>query len=300
MQTLENAATFPERRLTLQGRDGFPLAATLFEPTRARANLVVLGALAVPQSFYARFARAMAASGLRVLTLDYRGVGGSEPARLAGFRADLEDWAELDAPAAFDFVRREYGDLPTFALGHSLGGQVLALDEASRATLAGAFLVASQSGFYGTFQGRGALVARLFWFGLLPAATRTFDYLPGWVGLGADIPRGVAEQWCDWCKSEDYYLSTHPHYARALASFERPIHALSFTDDWYAPRANVDWLLGRYSRATVHHEHLSPRSLGASEVGHFGFFSSRMAAKLWPRVGAFVAEVMAARSQVCA
>jgi predicted alpha/beta hydrolase len=292
MQTLENAATYFERRLTLKGRDGFPLAATLFEPAQARANLVLCGALAVPRSFYVRFARAMAESGLRVLSFDYRGVGGSEPDRLAGFRADLEDWAELDTPAALDFVRHHYGEQPTFALGHSFGGQVLAIDEASRATLAGAFLVTSQSGFYGTFRGRGRLLAQLFWFGLLPLATRTFDYLPGWVGLGADIPRGVAEQWAGWCKSEDYFLSTHPHYGRALAAFTQPLHAVSFTDDWYAPRRNVDWLLARYSQAELSHEHLAPRDLGVAEVGHFGFFSSRLGEKLWPRVNSFVDRVL--------
>lgn len=294
MHTAHDAATSSARRLTLRSRDGYPLAATLYEPrAAARANLVLLGALAVPQTFYAKFARGMAEAGLRVLTMDYRGVAASRPESLRGFRADLVDWAELDAPVAVEFVAKHYGDVPTLAVGHSFGGQVFALDPMSRRHIEGAFIVGSQRGYYRTFEGAARLRAQAFWFAILPTAVRVFDYLPGWVGLGADIPRGVAEQWCAWCKAEHYYLSTHPHYARALADFSGPLHAVSFTDDWYAPLVNVRWLLERYRGALVTHEHLAPEELGAREVGHFGFFSSRFSTTLWPKVVAFAERIIA-------
>jgi len=51
-------------------------------PAPARAHLVVGGATPVLQGFYKRFA---------VPTLDYRGIGGSAPSTLKGFRMDYLD-----------------------------------------------------------------------------------------------------------------------------------------------------------------------------------------------------------------
>lgn len=284
-----NAATVSERRLTLKSRDGVQLGATLFEPHgRVKANLVIHGALAVPQRFYSRFAHAMANAGLRVLTYDYRGIGLSRPRSLRGYDANLTDWAERDLPASTDFLSRHHADVPTVAVGHSFGGQMLAVDDSARKALSGAFLVASQSGYCGTFEGRYRFIAGLLWYGILPVSTRVFGYLPGFTGVGTDLPRGCAEQWSTWCKSEHYFLSTHPHYAQALARFERPLQAVSFSDDWYAPRVNVEWLLERYPRASIHHDHLEPRDIASDQVGHFGFFWSRHGEQLWPRVSRFV------------
>jgi len=288
-----NAVTLSERRLTLKSRDGTELGATLFEPrARPRANLVIHGALGVPQHFYARFARSMASAGLRVLTYDYRGVGLSRPPSLRGYRADLTDWAERDLPASVDFLSRHHADVPTVAVGHSFGGQMLAVDPRARQALRGVFLVASQSGFFRNFEGRHRYLAGLLWYGILPASTRVFGYLPGFIGLGCDVPRGCAEQWATWCKSDQYFLGTHPHYAQALSLYQGPLHAVSFTDDWYAPRVNVEWLLARYPRASTQHEHLEPSDLATEEIGHFGFFWRRHAEVLWPRVTRFVDAVI--------
>ena len=295
MDQAKHAATGFSRRLTLRARDGYTLAAHLFEPRgHARANLVIHGALAVPSHFYAHFAEALADAGLRVLTYDYRGVAGSRPPKLRGFDADLEDWAERDAPAAVEFLAQHHGNVKTFALGHSLGGQILAVDRRAREATHGAFLVASQNGYHGAFRGARKLGVLAFWYGILPLSTRVFDYMPGFMGLGTDVPRGVAEQWGRWCKDPRYFFSTHPHYQDALARFDRPLRALSFTDDWYAPRANVEWLLAQYRNAARVHEHLSPAQVGAEAVGHFGFFARRQGSALWPRVLAFVDDCLGA------
>src|SRR6516165_2350916 len=74
--------------LTLAARDGYALAATFFGAASGGGPVVLLGsATGVPRLFYARFARFLASRGLSTLTLDYRGVGGSAPPRLRGFRA---------------------------------------------------------------------------------------------------------------------------------------------------------------------------------------------------------------------
>src|SRR5262249_22174902 len=89
------------RPFDLVTSDGYSLGATLFAPPfPGLAPVIVNGAPAVPQGYYRRFAEFLAARGLRVLTYDYRGVGASRPAELAGFDATMTDWARLDAAAA--------------------------------------------------------------------------------------------------------------------------------------------------------------------------------------------------------
>src|SRR5690606_1008313 len=77
-----------------------------------------------------------------VLTYDYRGVGGSRPTSLRGFKANLTDWALLDMAGAVDWMRQRYGEWPLDVVGHSFGGQGLGLlpnnGEVSRALLVSA------------------------------------------------------------------------------------------------------------------------------------------------------------------
>jgi predicted alpha/beta hydrolase len=273
----------PEGRgLQITASDGVTLQATLYEPRtgEARGNVLIIGAVAVPQRFYARFALHLARAGLRVLSVDYRGVGRSRPARLRGYRAELSDWAERDYPAALAFLLQHYGHVPTYAVGHSLGGQVVALSP-DAGVLRAVVTVASQNGYAGNFP--DAPSKRRLWNTYVPALTSLFGYLPGWAGLGTDLPEGAARQWARWCLSPDYFLSEHPEYGQTIARFARPILAYSFDDDGYAPLVNVRWLHGVYAAAPVEHRHLAARELGLDFVGHFGFFRPS-ARPLWDEV----------------
>src|SRR5690606_11715902 len=91
----------------VHARDGFPLAVRVYSPpSEPRATLLVHSAAAAPQGYYARFARYAAARGVRTVTYDYRGVGGSRPASLRALDARMSDWAELDAAAIATWVRQ--------------------------------------------------------------------------------------------------------------------------------------------------------------------------------------------------
>jgi predicted alpha/beta hydrolase len=279
-------ATF-ERSLQIRTRDGAVLGARLVEPPgRAHANVLIIGAVAVPQRFYTGFARHLADRGYRVLSFDYRGVGRSRPEHLRGFRASLSEWIEHDYEAALAFLLEHYGELPSFAVGHSLGGQALPLATGSK-LLRAAVTVASQSGYYGHFENRQRMELQLRV--VLPALSRAFGYLPGWAGTGEDLPAGVAEEWARWCLSNDYYLESHPEYKAQLSAFDKPLLAYSFSDDSYAPLVNVRWLQHKYESAKLESRHLDPRELGLSQVGHFGFFREGCR-PLWDEVEAFFAE----------
>lgn len=260
------------------------LGAHIYEPrhTDVRANLLISSALAVPQYFYAAFARHAARRGLRVLTYDYRGVGRSRPAHLGEVDYTLGQWAEQDYAAALRWLLRHHGEQPTHAVGHSFGGQVMGtIAEATQ--LSSAALVASAVGTSKHFSARSRWTHTVMLRGVLPLAVAGFGYLPGFFGLGHDLPGGVARQWAHWCAAPDYYLSTHPHFASRLDTFRVPTMVVSAQDDaWRAPR-NEHWLFKRYEPALVRKVTVGPADVGGREVGHFGFFRESNAA-LWPRV----------------
>src|SRR5258708_3136242 len=169
--------------------DGWRLGATLFRPEAPNGRaLQIHSAAGVKQEYYASFATYLAGRGFAVLTFDYRGVGRSAPADLRKCPARMRDWAELDASAILDFMEKEFQQKKLLAIGHSFGGQALAVMPGNE-RLAAALAVGSQSCYWRHW--RGALGAGMWLLvnALLPGATRLCGYFPG-AGLrqGANPP----------------------------------------------------------------------------------------------------------------
>jgi predicted alpha/beta hydrolase len=278
--------------MTVEAADGFHLGATVYAPVgRARGTLLVHGATAVPQSYYARYAAFLTDLGVRVVTYDYRGVGRSRPEKLRGFAATMTDWAALDARAMHDLVRTRYAHEPLVLVGHSFGGQLLGLlDDAREAS--GALLVGAQQGYVGHWPAGERARMELIWRGVLPAVTATAGYLPGWAGLGVDLPKGVARQWARWCTHPGYYAIDHADAPARLARFDRPLLMYSFADDDFAPPRAVDALASKLTGTLVDHRRLSPMDVGAP-VGHFGFFRPTHAEGLWRESSEWLLAVLA-------
>jgi len=293
MVTLPRVVSGPAQGLTtvLPAADGFPLGATIFEPRRPRATVVIHGATAAPHGYYAAFAGHLAEHArVRVVTYDYRGVGASRPGgALAGFSATMTDWAHLDARA----VHRWAGGLgdPIVLVGHSFGGQLLGLvDELREAR--GALLVASQLGSYRDWPLADQPRLALLFHVATPLLTGAFGYLPGRAGLGVDLPAGVAREWARWCTSPGYLVDHTPGAAARFARWDRPTLLLSFADDDFAPPRAVAALRRRLRAAPLEHRTWRPGDHGLAAVGHFGFFRRR-AARLWPDALRFVDAVVA-------
>lgn len=273
---------------------GALLAGTVFEPvdTRAAATVVLHGATATPASYYRRFGEFLATSGLRVLTYDYRGIGGSRTGSLRGSRATMTDWAVHDASAAHALVASRWPDDPVAIVGHSFGGQLLGLAEGPRGARA-IVLFGSQLGWYGHWPLAERLRLGLIWRAVVPAVTSTVGYLPGKLGMGEDLPRGVAEEWARWCMHPDYLFSDHPEAREGFERITSPVLVWSATDDAYAPRASVEELVGKLSGAWVHHARVRPRDVGARSLGHFGFFRPRARDTLWRDTLGFIRAAIA-------
>ncbi|HMR07190.1 MAG TPA: alpha/beta fold hydrolase [Polyangiaceae bacterium] len=267
----------------IHAADGYSLGARVFGSlTQARAVVLIHGAMAVPQRYYAAFSNYLARRGFLAISYDYRGVGASRPMALSGFEASARDWAELDARAAMGFAQRLAGPRPLFSVGHSFGGQITGLIDEARQVDA-AVMVGVQLGYYRMFS--AAMQARLLGsFGvLLPLVSGLWGYAPGRFGLGEDLPKGVAEEWSKWCLSPGYLRDHVADASARFARFDRPTLLFSFSDDDYAPKATVDAMVWALASAPLIHRRFAPSDLQARSVGHFGFFR-RQREDLWREV----------------
>lgn len=286
MEALREDSPAPKpREFTLPAKDGYPLAATLFAAD-GPAVLVINAATGTPRGYYRAFAQYAAGRGLATVTYDYRGVGGSRPAGgLRGFRATMRGWAELDASAVLDWVLRTFPGRRLLVAGHSFGGQCLGLlPQAER--IERALLVASQIGYWRGLAPRDRPPAWFAMHVLIPGLSHLLGYFPSSkVGLGEDLPQGVALEWARWCRSPNYLFDhlTDAEHA-AYRRFRAPLLSYKVTDDSFASADAVERLLAFYPHSRPLLRPVSPRELGARALGHFGPFRSAHRETLWPEL----------------
>jgi len=277
------------RQLQL-GRDGrAPITVRVFESASpAKATVIVPSAMGVAQSFYALFAEWLAGQGYTAITFDYRGIGLSAPQSLRGFEVNIFDWAR-DSEAAIEFAFERSADRPLYWVGHSLGGQLLGLIE-NRDRLRKVVTVATGNGYWLENSWPTKRRAWLLWFFAVPLATRSMGYFPGKrLGMIADLPRGVIEQWRRWCLDREYVVGAEGDDVRAAyADVRLPIMSLSFTDDEMMSERSIRSLHALYRNAPLELRRMAPRDVGVERIGHFGFFRAQFESTLWPMVTRFI------------
>ena len=125
---LQQDTDVTEAEIRFQALDGHGLSGILYHPPQqtapCRAVLLNCG-VGISARRYRRFARYLAASGIPVLTYDYRGIGASRSGRLRGFKATAYDWSESDCAGAIAFLRAAYPAAQLFGVVHSVGGLLL-------------------------------------------------------------------------------------------------------------------------------------------------------------------------------
>lgn len=91
--------------------DGFPVRGFAWRhrsPAAGRPVTVINCATSVRCRYYFRFAAYLFRHGSDVLVYDYRGIGESRPASLAGFHASWLDWGRLDCDAVLQYASRTF------------------------------------------------------------------------------------------------------------------------------------------------------------------------------------------------
>ena len=272
-------------RVSFAAADGQSLAVYRFDPQGpARGQVVIAAAMAVPQAFYAHFARYLARRGYVAWTFDYRGIGESLAGPRRRLKADLSDWLHKDYDALLRHIAAEAPGQPLFVVGHSFGGQVAPLLP-SRERLAGLVNIAVGSGSSRHLQPRVRRSAPLMWHVLAPTLCPLFGYFPGArIGVVGDLPSGAMMQWRRWCLTPDYLLTGEPGARAAYATARYPVLALSFADDELLHESGSHLLHGAYRQGGVDYRLIEPAAHGLKRIGHFGFFKPQGEISLWPLV----------------
>ena len=284
------ATAVHEREQTLIAADGYALGATVFEPdsrAASRGVIVMLGAVAVPQTYYHKLARYLAGAGYQVLTCDYRGVGRSRPKSLRGMAASLTDWARLDARAVLAHAGELAGGKPISAIGHSFGGQLIGVIDDMR-MLSCAVLVAAQLPHVSMYPAPTRVRYAITFHAIMPLIATVCGYLPGSLGLGTDLPKQATLEWARWLTSPGYLRDHVSGSGARFAAFDRPVLHLSFSDDELAPAASVTAMIDALSAAKLEERRITPAQLGVPAIGHHGFFRPKFEATLWSEARAFI------------
>jgi predicted alpha/beta hydrolase len=230
-----------------------------------------LPAMGVPARHYLPMAEALAARGIAVVIHEWRGIGSSD--RRAGRRSNW-GYRELlldDLPPAIAAVVAQWPQHPLFIGGHSLGGQVASLYAALHpGEFSGIALVGSGAPYWRAYP-NGVLI--LLGCMLAPVVANLRGYLPGRrIGFAGNEARGLTADWARSARSGCYSATGMSEDLDALlAALRLPVFALRLRNDWLAPQASLDWLLGKMPQAPRDVGVLTPDDLGGQPADHFGW-----------------------------
>lgn len=254
-----------------------------------RAVVLMHPATAVPEGLYAAFSRYLCGEGFAVVTYDYRGIGRSMPAGgLRGADIRMRDWALLDVAAVTRWAKARFETLPILAVGHSVGGHGIGLND-TRELVDAAVLVTTHVAYLPLIEDRKERIrATIALQKMAPLLVKVIGYLPGRLLGGEDLPRGVLEEWSAWTRLPRYFFDDPSlDAARRFAACRFPVLVVGVDDDLWATPTAVGALAEFFTGTALTRRQFSPEEAGGP-IGHLGFFRSRFQPTLWPEIGAWL------------
>lgn len=260
---------------------GYELSVTIYEAKEANTILIISSATGVKQAFYTKFAEFVSLQGITVITFDYLGIGLSLKKPIKKLKNTASDWGKIDLEAMIQYAQKHYPNQKLNLLGHSIGGQLIGLAKSSKEANK-IILVASQSGYWKFWKGMDRVKMWSNWHLLFPILIPIFGYLPSKKLSGMkNLPKNVAKQWGKWCKSKNYLFDSMPAEDLYYKDIHAKMTALSISDDNFAPKEAVDWLVNKYENTDLKRVHLVPKDYNVQKIGHFGIFREKFKDNLW-------------------
>ena len=140
-------------------------------------------------------------------------------------------------------------------------------------------MICPHTGYYGDYRRLYRLPMAALWHGVLPVLTRRFGYFPARrLGLGDDIPGGIALQWAARRTPDLKPEATDPSGARGrmliarCAGLEGPALLIMVSDDAFATDAGARRMLSYFPGLTPTRWVVTPADAAVKRLGHFGFF----------------------------
>lgn len=279
------------QKITIEAADGRLLSARWWQGTGAADRCVVfIPGLAAPQEYFHFFAGHLAGRGWGALTFDYRGVGSSRDGANDS-SVTLDDWANLDLPAAVAEARRRANPKFLAVIAHSIGGQLLG-QSPIRHNVNGALFIAAQRGIRKFYKGVGRLRVE-YAYTVFPLLIRLLGHLPVSRFTFPTACSGLAvRQWVEWGRRGVFTDRRGANVESGFAEYRGPLTAVTIADDeYYAPAEAVEALTRMYRGADVKREIVSPRDYGVETIGHFGFFHRHAPRELWDRIEIWLREM---------
>lgn len=240
-------------QLPLRSPDGATGELACCDVPGARDAALVVPAMGVPAGYYLPFLQALAGAGVACAAMDLRGTGTSSVKPRRGTDFGYDEIARLDVPAAAAALRARWPQAQLHAIGHSLGGQMIALALARQPDLfASLILVAS-----GSVDHRGFPLPTnysvLVRSQMANAVAAALGYFPGHrLGFGGLQPRRLIGDWSRQIRSGRYQPSGEPFdYEGALAKVRLPILGLCAAGDDLTTRRNTELLCEKLAACTV-------------------------------------------------
>src|SRR5699024_643373 len=194
--------------------------------------VLVLPAMGVPAGYYGPFVDELARTGVTAAVADYTGQAESRPRAGRGRDLGYDDLAHGWLPAVVAELRRERPG-PVVALGHSLGGHLLAahLSDGEPVVDAGV-LIGSGTPHWRALHGLKTLAQAQ----LIGVVSRALGYWPGErLGFGGTQPRTLIREWAAFSRT-GRLAPRGRDVADGLRGHSLPLLVVDLEGDTLAPR----------------------------------------------------------------
>lgn len=258
--------------------DGRVIAATKYHAINSLSSqlIIINSALGVRQSFYQALAQFLSKNGYTVITWDPRGIGESKFMNIKTEPAKLRDFGGIDLEAMLNHIVDEnWSSWQNITLlGHSAGGHLVGLCRSIN-KVKNIVLVSAGTCSWHLYPIKQWPRMWFAWYLMFPILVKFLGYVPGKLGIGHDLPKGVALDWRNWSTNRDYLFSDNTLINTYYHQYRGNIHSVGFSDDvGFSPTRTIHDLMKRFPKATKQIKIFKPKELGLKKIGHFGFFKS--------------------------
>lgn len=260
--------------LTVTTNDQHRFSATWYPtPDPSAPVLLFLAALGTPAKVYRHLGKEMVQHEVQLCTPDWRGIDSSSIRAGRGSDFGYRHLVEFDVAALIAMVRHRVPRAPIWLGGHSLGGQMALIAAAvDPKQIAGVVLIASGSVHLPCYRGKLRWGVR-FLAAVSGILGPVLGYFPGArLGFGGREAAGLMRDWSHVARTGEYRpVGSKLDYERHLQALNKPVLAITFAADSWAPAQATRALLNKVEPCKPVHLHWNASDTEGVAVDHYSW-----------------------------